>query len=367
MHVAITFKQAFRMKDRIWRTMLKRTGVTGIGVGFADPRKPSKGAAVIVYTLKKLSAQAESRLLKATGRLTAASSVPFRIIRSGAFKEEAAAPKQTGPRQRWRPMPGAVSVGTTVPVSAGGTGGLIVIKDRRLFILSNAHVLAPDNTTVFHNTIQPSPADGGTTSDQIGRLFQYVQRRPTGVNFQDSAIAIANTDSLLNPRYLINEQGSLITVPGHLLSYPVGRTFKRMAKTTGFARGVVEAIGVERRVTGSLGTLLYRNQTVIRITQGRTAAGDSGSVWLNDTNTNTNNYAAAVHFAGSSDGLRSISFPIERAMASYGTLVAIPAAGQGFKAGKVGGRPPKNNYAYTRPTAKRELPVRVVHKRGGKA
>lgn len=361
-----TFHEAFQLKNRVWRSMLKRPGVTGIGVGFADPAKPSQGAAVILYTLKRLPTKTANRLFAVTARLTQSSSVPIRIINSGAFKAEAARPQQTGPRQRWRPVPGGVSVGTDVPQSAGGTGGLIVIKNNTLYILSNAHVLVPTNTTAFHNTIQPSPADGGRSPGSvIGRAFQFVPLRTGSANFQDSAIAVANSNSLLNPRYLINSNGGLITVPGHLLSYRVGMTFKRMGKTSGFGRGVVEAIGVERMVNyGSLGTLLFRDQTVVRFTTGSTGPGDSGSVWLNDTSGPLNNYAAAVHYAGSG-GTRSLCFPIDRAMRSYGILVAIPSS-QGFKGGSAKGAAPKNDYSYVRPISNKQLaknpPVRVKKK-----
>ena len=357
-----TFYQAFKQKNLIWRSMLGRPEVTGIGVGFADPNRPAKGAAIIVYTAKKMSAATKSGLYEVTGKLSKTSSVPFRVIMTGKFRESAATPTQTGPRDRWRPIPGGVSVGTSVPTSASGTGGLIVIKNGTLYILSNAHVLVPDNTTQFHNTLQPSPAEGGRSTDQIGRAFQFVSRSTTSANFQDSAIAIANSNNLLNPRYLINEQGSLITVPGHLLSYRVGMTFKKMGSTSGFGRGVVEAIGVERMVSGSLGTLLYRDQTVVRFTQNRSRPGDSGSVWLNDSSDRLNNYAAAVHFASPSDGSRSICFPIERAMRTYETLVAIPAGAGRFKAGAIGGRAPRNNYAYVRPLTRKQLSLtRVIN------
>lgn len=355
-----TFYQAFKLKNRIWRSMLGRREVTAIGVGFADPNKPAKGAAIILYTVKKMSAATKSGLYEVTGKLSKASSVPFRVIMTGQFKDSSVSPTQTGPRDKWRPIPGGVSVGTTVPTPAGGTGGLIVIKNNTLFILSNAHVLVPDNTTQFHNTIQPSPGDGGRTADQIGRAFQFVPRRTTSANFQDSAIAVANSNNLLNPRYLINERGSLITVPGHLLSYRVGMTFKKMGKQGGFGRGVVEAIGVERMSSGNLGTLLYRDQTVIRFTEGRSRPGDSGSVWLNDSSDRLNNYAAAVHFASESEGSRSISFPIDRAMKSYGTLVAIPSGAGRFKAGAVRGHAPRNNYAYVRPLSRKQLSLTPV-------
>lgn len=356
MFVAITFYEAFRLKNRIWRSMLKRPGVTGIGVGYADPSKPSSGAAVILYTSKRLPTNVSTLLLEETGKLTQSSSVPFRLVRSGTFKNEAARPKQTGPRQRWRPTPGGVSVGTDVPQAVTGTGGLIVTKNNSLFLLSNAHVLVPTNRNIFHNTVQPGPADAGRSPrDLIGRAYQFVPLQTGTANYQDSAIAIANSNSLLNPRYMINTNGGLITVPGHLRSYRVGMTFKRMGRTSGFGRGVVEAIGVDLRINygGSLGILMFRDQTVVRFTQGRTGPGDSGSVWLNDASGSLNNYATAIHYAGS-DGTRSICFPIDRPMRSYGTRVAVPAAG-GFRGGEVKGSPLRNNHSYVRPISASQL------------
>lgn len=81
-----TFYQAFKLKSRIWRTMLKRNGVTGIGVGYADPNRPAKGAAIVVYTLRNLSAVTQTKLQAVTHNISQASAVPIRILGVGSFK-----------------------------------------------------------------------------------------------------------------------------------------------------------------------------------------------------------------------------------------------------------------------------------------
>lgn len=370
-----TFYEAFKLKNRIWRMMLQRPGVTGIGIGFANRNKPSKGAAIVLYTYKNLTSAIISSLHSSLKKIASMSSVPVRIIAAGEFIQNGAAPTQArprGPRDKWHPIPGVpggVSIGSTTPVGITGTGGLIVIKEvngvLRLFILSNAHVLANANTPQFYNTIQPGTRDGGSAGDRIGRTFQYVPLNPYDpinqrVNFVDAAIAIADSNDLLNPRYLADTNGNLLVVPGHLRSYPVGATFKRMSRTNELSRGVVEAIGedhvIRSRIGGTPVVLIYRNVTVIRHTQGKSGLFDSGSVWLNQSNDIFNNNAAAVHFAGiGADGSRSLSYPIDIAMRAFGTLVAVPAAGGRFKAGVVRGNPPKNDFSYVRPLTREQI------------
>ncbi len=85
---------------------------------------------------------------------------------------------------------------------------------------------------------------------------------------------------------------------------------------------------------GSLGTLLFRNQSVIVVTTGPVSLpGDSGSVWLRSSD----RFAAALNFAGTADGIRSISNPIGIVMSTYGLRMAIPAPGGTFKAGEIKG------------------------------
>ncbi|MFB9328762.1 hypothetical protein ACFFSY_22735 [Paenibacillus aurantiacus] len=345
-----TFYEAVKHKNRMSPVLLKRAEVMAVGVGYADPSKPALGAGIIVYTHKKITSSSLNHLSQTIAK--SGTSVPVRFIASGNFKKNAspAKPKAISPtqlyRSRIRPVPGGVSIGK---LTATGTAGIVVIKNNQLFILSNNHVLIRDNSTAFSETLQPGPADGGISGrDTIGRAFQFVRLRPNQANFQDSAIAIPTSNGVLNPRYLFSAF-QLINVPGHLLSYPVGLPVLKTGRTTGFVRGTVEANNVDVRVNyGALGTLLFRNQSVIVGNNGAAVSlpGDSGSVWLRSSD----NFAAALNFAGTTEGgLRSIANPLGVVMSTYGLRIAIPAAGGTFRAGAIKGAAPRGNYAYVRP------------------
>ncbi|MDF2646280.1 MAG: hypothetical protein K0Q73_2085, partial [Paenibacillus sp.] len=127
----------------------------------------------------------------------------------------------------------------------------------------------------------------------------------------------------------------------------------KSGRTTGFVRGTVEANNVDVRVSygGTLGTLLFRNQSVIRGNTGAVSLpGDSGSVWLRSSD----RFAAALNFAGTADGRRSISSPMGTVMSTYGLRIAIPAAGGTFKAGAIKGIAPRGNYAYVQQLTKEQ-------------
>jgi hypothetical protein len=74
---------------------------------------------------------------------------------------------------RWRPAPGAVSIGH-IDITAG-TLGCLVTRNDQLFILSNNHVLANTNAAKRGDPIiQPGRYDGGTSSDQIATLEDFI-------------------------------------------------------------------------------------------------------------------------------------------------------------------------------------------------
>ncbi|WP_244163063.1 S1 family peptidase [Paenibacillus pectinilyticus] len=352
-----TFHEALKHKNRISPMLLKRAEVMAVGVGYVDPHKPSLGASVIVYTHDKIVPSGLNNLKSVAAKL--GSAVPVRFLSSGSFKAHsvpALKPKVFRPKSftsRIRPVPGGVSIGKAIP-AATGTAGVIVIKNNQLYILSNNHVLIRNNSASFSETLQPGPADGGVSgADRVGRAFQFVPLRPGAVNFQDSSLAVPTSNHRLNPRYLINGAGRLIKVPGHLLSYPVGLQVMKTGRTSGFVRGTVESNNVDVRVSygGSLGTLLFRNQTVIHGNTGPVSLpGDSGSVWLRASD----RYAAALNFAGTADGIRSISNPIGLVMSTYGVRIAVPTAGGTYIAGKVKGVAPIGNSSYVQPLTEQQ-------------
>ncbi|GJM82609.1 hypothetical protein HMSSN139_51050 [Paenibacillus sp. HMSSN-139] len=177
---------------------------------------------------------------------------------------------------------------------ASGTAGLIVSSDvngcSRL-ILSNNHVLADNNTARFSATLQPGGADGGTIAkDRIGQLERVTKLSRKRPNYLDAATAKPLRRSLLKPAYAV-----FGIVPGHVRCYKVGDRLKKVGRTTGVVNGTVESIHTDVQVDygdyGNLGTITFKDQSVIRGKRPVSLEGDSGSVWL----TRKGNLAAAVN------------------------------------------------------------------------
>ncbi len=354
-----TFYEAYRTKEYLSKKFLKRKGIVGIGVGYADPKHPNKGAGINVYT-DNIGLAAKRRLLKT---LTAAIStertpVPVRLIPTGPAFATAAlstgAIKQAEYMRRVRPVPAGYSVSPT-PSFGSGTAGLIVHRGGQLFLASNNHVLSIDNGRTAPPTVQPGQGDGGTlANDHIGRLYAFVPLRRVGNNYVDAAVTLPLTNSLLDPRYGVNR----ITVDGDLLPRVGARLFSE-SRTTGRRPGVVESVNTDIRVRYGdpyrdlLGVVQFRNQTIIR---GNFAEGDSGVVWLQSTFFGGTR-AVAMSFAGFNLGTRAISFPMTWFNQLFGTQVAQPS-GQTVKLRRFNVR---GNYKYAQPLTQKVLSsIKVV-------
>lgn len=305
-----TFSAALQAKKRMAKRVLKLSGVHGIGVGYKDPAHPKKGAAVIVYTDRLASASTGLLSATALGKKT---NVPVRIVKTGKLRANA-----TDYKVRIRPVIAGYSVGT---IEGSGSTGLIVAptgEPATRYLFSNNHVLNPSNTDNREAMIQPGGADGGTVAqDRIGRLYRYVRLNPTGTNLIDAALSLPTRNSLLNPRY-----ATVGVVPGHVTAYRVGERFKKVGRTTGRVNGTVESVYTDLQINygGSLGLLTFEDQTVIRGKNPVSLPGDSGSVWLRQSD----HYAAAVNYAGTADGRRSIAYPVQWFMQVFNTRVARP-------------------------------------------
>jgi hypothetical protein len=333
-----TFSAAHAMKERMARSVLRKSGVHGIGVGYHDPKNPKKGAAVIIYTDKLTPTSLGLSTKYSMTSNGKAVKVPIRVVKTGKFRCYA------DYKSKIRPVPAGYSIGTT---GGSGTLGLIVTNypnPRQRYIFSNNHVLNPGNTGGNIETLQPGGADRGQTGrDRIGRLYRYVPFRKQN-NLIDAALSIPTRNSLLNPRY-----ATVGVVPGHVTTYRVGERFKKVGRTTGLVTGVVDSVNTDLQINygGSLGLLSFSNQTIIKGDNPVSLPGDSGSVWLRQVD----NYAAAVNYAGSSDGKISISYPVNWFMQRFGTRVARPGGAGGIKTVKAN----KSNHAYAPQLKAKEL------------
>lgn len=343
-----SFKQAYLMKQRYAASMLKKRGIHGVGVGYKDPAKPQKGAALIVYADKAVTSIAPRSKSGPPARrkppiLPSAvkKQVPVRIVGTGKFRKNDVNRFGGRFRRRIRPVIAGYSVGTP---EGSGTAGLIVSDRRRprsRYILSNNHVLVNENTNRYSPTLQPGAADNGTSSkDQIGKMTRYIKLHKNRPNYLDAALSTPLRRNLLAPKYAV-----FGNVPGYVTTYKIGDRMKKVGRTTGVVAGRVESIHTDIQVDygsyGNLGTITFKNQSVIRGTKPVSLSGDSGSVWL----TERGNQAAAVNFAGSDEGRLSIAYPIDWFMKVFGTRVART----GRSALNTPGRGKRKSYMCVRP------------------
>ncbi|WP_036746917.1 hypothetical protein [Paenibacillus sp. UNC451MF] len=343
-----TFAEAYAMKERMAPSILKHSKVQGIGVGYHDPQRPKKGAAVIIYA-DALSAVAlgiaSTVSISVKGKSV---NVPIRVVKTGKIRSHA------NYRGRIRPVPAGYSIGTS---AGSGTVGLIATNfpgANQRYIFSNTHVLTnPLNTNVRAETLQPGGADNGRPRvDRVGFLSRYALLRRNATNFIDAALSLPVRNSILNPRY-----ATVGVVPGHVTSYRVGDRFKKVGRTTGLRFGRVDSVNTDVQVDygGNLGVITFRNQSVIIGTSPVSLPGDSGSVWLR----RDNNFASAVNYAGTADGLTSIAFPVDWFMRRFRTRVARPSG-----AGIVRNVNTNGNPAFARRLTARELAsIRVIQVR----
>ncbi|MCF8567179.1 S1 family peptidase [Alicyclobacillus tolerans] len=339
-----TFAHAHAMKERIAASLLKHPKVYGVGVGHRDPKDPSQGAAVVIYAnARSASSLGIARALQlALKRRKVA--VPIRVVKSGKIRSHA------NYARRIRPVPAGYSIGT---IAGSGTAGLIVTdapSGTQWYIFSDNHVLTnPINARNRAETLQPGGADGGRpVVDRVGYLSRLALLKKNAPNFIDAALSTPVRNSILSPRY-----AAVGIIPGHVTSYRVGARFKKVGRTTGLRYGTVTSVNTDILVDygGSLGTLKFRNQTIVQGRNPVSLPGDSGSVWLRSAD----NFAAAVNYAGSTDGRISVAFPIDWALRRFQVNVAKPNS-----TGRVRIVPVRNSSYARRLTAKELASIQVV-------
>lgn len=346
-----SFSTALRLKDKLSKQMLKKTGVHGIGVGLHNPRNPKAGAAIIVYTDPAFSAHAARKSHLALSKNGKKVTVPVIYKRTSKFRLHAKATQDL--TARIRPVVAGYSIGH---LGASGTAGLIVQSrsSKQRYVLSNNHVLNATNSSRYTVTVQPGGADGGTSpQDKIGKLDRFVKLSSTKPNYLDAATSIPLRNSILSPTY-----AKIGVVPGYVTSYRIGDKFKKVGRTTALVNGTVDSIHTDVQISyegyADLSIVTFKNQTVVKGSSPVSLPGDSGSVWL----TRQGNYAAAVNYAGSSDGRLSIAYPVRWFMQVFRTRVARPDRTGTIKTIKV---PAKDKQKYIAPLTDAQLKkIRVI-------
>lgn len=169
------------------RSSALENDVNGIGIAYEEGgqklaillRKPNENADLV--------GQAVSNLFR----------VQVTTILAGDFQSIRPVPSFS--RQRIRPSPGGVSIGHYM-ITAGTLGCLVQDTSGLQHILSNNHVLANSNNARQSDPIyQPGPHDGGTSKDEIAKLWRWRPLIPNGVNYVDAALARPINTSDVSP------------------------------------------------------------------------------------------------------------------------------------------------------------------------
>jgi hypothetical protein len=208
--------------------------------------------------------------------------LPTDVEEVGTFRRyEAALPLAAppNPRTKIRPAPPGSSTGFRDPANQftmAGTFGALVRRGQRRFVLSNNHVLADENRLPVNSPIfQPGLLDGGNpNTDQIARLSAFVQLQTAAANQVDAAIAEVDDASLVTNSIL------MIGVPQGAAPARRDMVVHKFGRTTGYTVGRITSINTDVRVTYDLGTLVFRNQIIIKGLNNQlfSDSGDSGSL-----------------------------------------------------------------------------------------
>lgn len=213
------------------------------------------------------------------------------------------------------------------PVESGVSGGLYgsqlnitgtlgcFVKDinGNTVILSNNHVLAWNIDSMPYKgfkgepIIQPGSVDGGTFNDYISTLEKYVPLTSC-VNTVDAAHTSPLSDMAIKEPNMCN----LYT--NEAITAQIGMPVKKAGRTTQCVDGIIESTDLSFDVdytlhtrNGDITKTLTFNDVITIVNSNPnipiSQEGDSGSMWV----TSDTNNAIGLNFAGTIDGLTSVS------------------------------------------------------------
>jgi hypothetical protein len=286
-------------EDRLMRV----NNVVAVGVGYKTVGNVrTDELAVVVSVVKKLPLIQLPERARVPKTLNG---MPTDVVETGMIFA------LQNPTDKMRPARPGISIGH-FQITAG-TLGCLVQRGGQVYILSNNHVLANSNAAQVGDAIlQPGPADGGTSADQIGTLEQFVPigfgvslgcsplsllmrllgRSPTpkvnepGNNTVDCAIAKPLSADLVNPDILN------IGIPTGAGMASLGTQVQKSGRTTGHTTDQITQIDVTVSVSyGGTRVAVFKNQLMAG---PMSSGGDSGSAVLD-----MNKQIVGLLFAGS--------------------------------------------------------------------
>ena len=187
------------------------------------------------------------------------------------------------PKVRTRPAAPGCSIGFREPADSftmAGTFGALVKDSDGVYILSNNHVLADENSLPAGSPIfQSGLLDGGSTArDQVASLTRFIRLDPSGSNEVDCAIAkVARADLVTNSILQIGAPTGTADAVFDMMVHKFGRT-------TSYTAGRITSIDTDVTIQYESGPMFFPGQITIAAIPGTTStapfsmAGDSGSL-----------------------------------------------------------------------------------------
>ena len=300
-----------------------------VGVGIAEKwvkGKPTGVLAVKFFVKSKFPTGAVARGLVLPKTIDG---LPVDVEETGTLRAFAKRSKRAkaaddtipNPRMRMRPAHAGCSVGFRIPGDQFlmcGTFGAMVKTARKVFILSNNHVLANENALPLNSPIfQPGLLDGGVApGDRIAKLSKFIKIKKLPANNKvDAAIAALDKPSLASPLILpkVGKLGSTAPVAA-LMDMKV----HKHGRTTGYTRGRVIDVSGDFNISYDFGTARFVDQIVIVGDSGSFSnSGDSGSLIVE----RSSNQATGLLFAGSTS--HTIANHISDVLSALGVTLVI--------------------------------------------
>ncbi len=319
--------QAREIYQQVLPDLFKRQNVVACGLGY----KVSEGQTTSELSLIVSVTHKVSRELLTPQNVIPKTleGMPTDVVETGRIQAQ----MPESPRDRYRPAQPGISIGHR-DITAG-TFGLLVQRNGTPFILSNNHVLANSNAGRIGDPIyQPGPTDGGTASDRIATLSEFMAldfgenpsqcsiansvatllnlvarvtgsshrlqpvQQTSGVNAMDAALAQPDAPDLVSPAILG------LGVPTGVNTPALGMQVQKMGRTTGLTYGYITQVDVTVSVDYVGRTAMFADQI---ITNSMSSPGDSGSGILD-----MDRRAVGLLFAGSSSV--TIFTPIQRVL-----------------------------------------------------
>ncbi len=220
------------------------------------------------------------------------------------------------PTARYDPLRGGVSISDLFHYQAGTLGGLV--RDRVTqedMILSNFHVLVVDWFALPGKRIcQPGRLDGGVVTDIVATLVRHAMSSRL-----DAAVA-----KLTGSRPLVNDQLQIGPVTG-VDQAQLGMQVKKFGRTSLRTDGVITGVdGVTKLNYSGLDREIRNVVTIVPQNPLKevSAAGDSGSWWLNVAT----NAAVALHFAGGDRPERALGMDMQSVLDALNVDIVTASA-----------------------------------------